>query len=148
MIMDSNQIRDALPHRYPFALVDRVVELVPGEYIVCYKNVTVNEPFFQGHFPVKPIMPGVLIIEAMAQAAGLLGIKSDRGRERNDRVVYLLAGVDNARFKRQVVPGDRLEFRATLGGSKRGIHKFVCEASVDGQMVASVELLVAEREVV
>lgn len=147
MIMDANQIAEALPHRYPFALVDRVVELVPNEYIVCYKNVTRNEPFFQGHFPVKPIMPGVLIIEAMAQAAGLLGIGSNDSREKNERVVYLLAGVDNARFKRQVVPGDRLDFRATLGSSKRGIHKFFCEASVDGVLVASVELLVAEREV-
>lgn len=151
MIMDSNQIKEYLPHRYPFLFIDRVTELVPNEYIVCYKNVSYNEPFFQGHFPIKPIMPGVLIIEAMAQAAGILGLRSreiNEGGERNPRVTYLLAGVDDARFKRQVVPGDRLEFRATLGGSKRGIYKFTCEASVDGQQVASVELLVAEREVV
>ncbi|MFZ5722580.1 MAG: 3-hydroxyacyl-ACP dehydratase FabZ [Pseudomonadota bacterium] len=150
-MMDSNQIKEYLPHRYPFLFIDRVVELVPDEYIVCYKNVSYNEPFFQGHFPIKPIMPGVLIVEAMAQAAGILGLRSRElreGGERNPRVTYLLAGVDNARFKRQVVPGDRLEFRATLGSSKRGIHKFTCEASVDGQQVASVELLVAEREVV
>lgn len=145
--MDSNEIKECLPHRYPFLFIDRVVELVPGDYILCYKNVSVNEPFFAGHFPIKPIMPGVLIVEAMAQAAGILGLKT-AGGERGARVTYLLCGVDNARFKRQVVPGDRLDFRATLGGSKRGIHKFSCEASVDGQLVASVDLLVAEREVV
>lgn len=151
MIMDSNQIKEYLPHRYPFLFIDRVTELVPDEYIVCYKNVSYNEPFFQGHFPIKPIMPGVLIVEAMAQAAGILGLRSRElreGGEKNPRVTYLLAGVDNARFKRQVGPGDRLEFRATLGGAKRGIYKFLCEASVDGQLAASVELLVAEREVV
>lgn len=147
MMMDSNEIKECLPQRYPFLFIDRVVELVPGDYIRCYKNISVNEPFFEGHFPIKPIMPGVLIIEAMAQAAGILGLKS-RGQARNERVTYLLCGVDNARFKRQVIPGDRLDFRATLGGSKRGIHKFCCEASVDGQLVASVDLLVAEREVV
>lgn len=151
MIMDSNQIKDYLPHRYPFLFIDRVVELVPNEYIVCWKNVSYNEPFFQGHFPIKPIMPGVLIVEAMAQAAGILGLRSRELNEAGKRpanVTYLLAGVDNARFKRQVVPGDRLEFRATLGSSKRGIYKFQCEASVDGELVASVDLLVAEREVV
>lgn len=151
MIMDTNDIKSYLPQRYPFLFVDRVVELVPDDYILCYKNVSCNEPFFQGHFPIKPIMPGVLLIEAMAQAAGILGLRSRElreGGEKNPRVTYLLAGVDNARFKRQVVPGDRVEFRATLGGGKRGIYKFYCEASVDGQQAASVELLVAEREVV
>lgn len=151
MIMDTNDIKECLPHRYPFLFIDRVVELVPNEYIVCYKNVTANEPFFNGHFPIKPIMPGVLIIEAMAQAAGILGLKTrqvQNPEERDPRVTYLLAGVDNARFKRQVIPGDRLDFRATLGSNKRGIYKFFCEASVDGQLVTSVELLVAERAVV
>lgn len=149
--MDTNDIKSYLPHRYPFLFIDRVVELVPDDYILCYKNVTCNEPCFQGHFPIKPIMPGVLLIEAMAQAAGILGLRSRElreGGEKNPRVTYLLAGVDNARFKRQVVPGDRVDFRARLGGGKRGIYKFFCEASVDGQQVASVELLVAEREVV
>lgn len=149
--MDSNQIMEYLPHRYPFLFIDRVVELVPDDYIVCHKSVSYNEPFFQGHFPIKPIMPGVLIVEAMAQAAGILGLRSRELREggkRSPRVTYLLAGVDDARFKRQVVPGDRLVFRATLGSNKRGIYKFHCEASVDGELVASVELLVAEREVV
>lgn len=151
MIMDTNDIKSYLPHRYPFLFIDRVVELAPDDYILCYKNVTCNEPYFQGHFPIKPIMPGVLLIEAMAQAAGILGLRSRElreGGEKNPRVTYLLVGVDNARFKRQVVPGDRVEFRATLGGGKRGIYKFYCEASVDGQQAASVELLVAEREVV
>lgn len=152
MIMDSNEIKSYLPHRYPFLLVDRVVELVPDDYIRAYKNVTVNEQFFEGHFPIKPIMPGVLIIEAMAQAAGILGLRSRELRHpeegRNPRVTYLLCGADNARFKRQVIPGDRLDFYARLGGGKRGIYRFLCEASVEGQMVASVDLLVAEREVV
>lgn len=151
VVMDSNQIKEYLPHRYPFLFIDRVVELVPDEYIVCHKCVTFNEPHFQGHFPIKPIMPGVLLVEAMAQAAGILGLRSRElreGGERNPRVTYLLAGVDDARFKRQVVPGDRIEFRATLGGSKRGIYRFHCEAKVDGELAASVELLVAEREVV
>ncbi len=147
MVMDSNEIKKYLPHRYPFLFIDRVVELVPGDYIRCYKSISVNEPFFEGHFPIKPIMPGVLIIEAMAQAAGILGLKSTE-HVRNARVTYLLCGVDNARFRRQVIPGDRLDFRATLGGSKRGIHKFYCEASVDGELAVSVDLLVAEREVV
>ncbi len=148
MIMDTNEIKECLPHRYPFLLIDRVVELVPNDYILCYKNVTCNEPFFQGHFPIKAIMPGVLIIEAMAQSVGILGLKSAVARAHNERVTYLLAGVDNARFKRQVIPGDRLDLHGRLGGSKRGIYKFFCTASVDGQQVAAVDLLVAEREVV
>lgn len=151
VVMDSNQIKEYLPHRYPFLFIDRVVELVPDEHIVCHKCVTFNEPHFQGHFPIKPIMPGVLLIEAMAQAAGILGLRSRElreGGERNPRVTYLLAGVDDARFKRQVVPGDTVVLRATLGGGKRGIFKFHCEAMVDGELAASVELLVAEREVV
>lgn len=151
MVMDSNEIKRYLPHRYPFLLVDRVTELVPEKYIRAYKNVTANEEFFQGHFPIKAIMPGVLIIEAMAQAAGILGLRSHElrpGSETNPRLTYLLCGVDNSRFKRQVIPGDRLELHAQFRGSKRGIHRFECEAFVDGQQVAHVELLVAEREVV
>ena len=145
------QIAAMLPHRYPFLLIDRVTAFEHGTRVTVLKNITFNEPFFQGHFPGHPVMPGVLIIEAMAQAAGILGLKTRQvhnPEERDPRVTYLLAGVDNARFKRQVIPGDRLDFRATLGSSKRGIYKFFCEASVDGQLVTSVELLVAERQVV
>lgn len=144
--MDVVEIKRCLPHRYPFLLIDRVTELVPGSHVVGYKNVTANEDFFQGHFPAKPVMPGALVIEAMAQAAGVLGFKTAE-RETVDGLIYLLCGIDGVRFKRPVVPGDRLELRARIITEKRRIWKFACEALVDGELAASAEILVAERDV-
>ncbi|MCC1495555.1 3-hydroxyacyl-ACP dehydratase FabZ [Alcanivorax sp. 1008] len=141
--MDINQIREYLPHRYPFLLVDRVVEIEPGVSIEALKNVSVNEPFFNGHFPQQPIMPGVLIIEALAQAAGVLGFVTE-DRRPDDGYMYVLCGVDKARFKRQVVPGDQLHLKASYIAVKRNILKFSGEARVDGQLVASAEFMVAE----
>ncbi|MBV1788818.1 3-hydroxyacyl-ACP dehydratase FabZ [Marinobacterium sp. D7] len=146
MMMDVKEIREYLPHRYPFLLVDRVVELSPGESIVAYKNVTVNEPFFNGHFPDHPVMPGVLIIEAMAQAAGILGFKT-MDKTPQDGSIYYFVGADNVRFKRPVVPGDRLQLEARIVSERRGIWKFEVQSSVDGEMVSSATILCADRKV-
>lgn len=143
--MQVTEIREYLPHRYPFLLVDRVEEIVLGESIVAYKNITVNEPFFNGHFPDYPIMPGVLITEAMAQAAGILGFKS-MGKKPADGSMYLFVGADKLRFKRQVIPGDKLVLEAKIISNKRGIWKFECQASVDGELAASATILCADRE--
>jgi len=145
-MMDVNEIRNYLPHRYPFLLVDRVVELTPGESIVAYKNVTVNEPFFNGHFPDHPVMPGVLIVEAMAQAAGILGFKT-MDKTPQDGSIYYFVGADNLRFKRPVVPGDRLQLEAKVLSEKRGIWKFEVKATVDGSAVSSATILCADRKV-
>lgn len=145
-MMDVKEIREYLPHRYPFLLVDRVVELVPGESIVAYKNVTVNEPFFNGHFPDHPVMPGVLIVEAMAQAAGILGFKTMDKRPQ-DGSIYYFVGADNLRFKRPVVPGDRLQLEAKVVSEKRGIWKFDVKATVEGDTVSSATILCADRKV-
>lgn len=145
-MMDVNEIRKYLPHRYPFLLVDRVVELVPGESIVAYKNVTVNEPFFNGHFPDHPVMPGVLIVEAMAQAAGILGFKT-MDKTPQDGSIYYFVGSDKLRFKRPVVPGDRLQLEAKIVSEKRGIWKFDVKATVDGDTVSSATILCADRKV-
>lgn len=142
--MDINQIREFLPHRYPFLLVDRVIKVDPGVSIEAVKNVSINEPFFNGHFPREPIMPGVLIVEALAQAAGVLGFVTENRRP-DDGYMYLLVGVDKARFKRQVVPGDQLILKASYITVKRNILKFSGEARVEGQLVASAEFLVAEK---
>ena len=146
MIMDVNEIRKYLPHRYPFLLVDRVVELVPGESIVAYKNVTVNEPFFNGHFPDHPVMPGVLIVEAMAQAAGILGFKT-MDKTPQDGSIYYFVGSDKLRFKRPVVPGDQLKLEASIVSEKRGIWKFDVRATVDGELASSATILCADRKV-
>tara|TARA_B110000977_G_scaffold117096_1_gene151252 strand:- start:149 stop:589 length:441 start_codon:yes stop_codon:yes gene_type:complete len=146
MVMDVKEIREYLPHRYPFLLVDRVTELNLGESIVAYKNVTVNEPFFNGHFPDHPVMPGVLILEAMAQAAGILGFKT-MDKTPQDGSIYYFVGSDKLRFKRPVVPGDKLQLEAAMMSEKRGIWKFECRASVDGQLVASATILCADRKV-
>jgi 3-hydroxyacyl-[acyl-carrier-protein] dehydratase len=146
MVMDVKEIREYLPHRYPFLLVDRVTELNLGESIVAYKNVTVNEPFFNGHFPDHPVMPGVLILEAMAQAAGILGFKT-MDKTPQDGSIYYFVGSDKLRFKRPVVPGDKLQLEAAIMSEKRGIWKFECRASVDGQLVASATILCADRKV-
>ena len=143
-MLDINEIREYLPHRYPFLLVDRVTELHIGESIVAYKNVSVNEEVFQGHFPNYPIFPGVLIVEAMAQAAGVLGFVTE-DKQPTDGVMYLLVGTDKARFKQKVVPGDTLHLFADFVVARRNILKFACRAEVDGKVVASAELLVAEQ---
>ncbi|MGD9602776.1 MAG: 3-hydroxyacyl-ACP dehydratase FabZ [Bradyrhizobium sp.] len=139
------QIFDILPHRYPFLLVDRVLECKPFESIKAIKNVTVTEPFFQGHFPGKPIMPGVLILEAMAQATGLLAFHSHQARSQNQNVYYLV-GVDKARFKRPVEPGDQLVLTAQMQRRIRGIYRFAAEAHVDGVLVSSAEFMTTEAE--
>ncbi|MDX1803299.1 MAG: 3-hydroxyacyl-ACP dehydratase FabZ [Alcanivorax sp.] len=146
MMMDIHEVREYLPHRYPFLLVDRVLNVEAGVHIEAIKNVTINEPFFNGHFPHDPIMPGVLIVEAMAQAAGILGFVTEN-KKPGDGYMYLLVGTDKARFKRQVVPGDRLHLHARFLTIKRNILKFSCEAKVDDKLVASAEMLVAEQRV-
>lgn len=138
-------VKEYLPQRYPFLLVDRVIELEPNKYIKAYKNVTTNEEFFQGHFPHKPIMPGVLIIEAMAQASGVLGFKSQEKKPR-DGYLYYFVGADGVRFKRPVVPGDQLILEAEILTVKRGIYKFDCKATVDGELASSATILCAERQ--
>lgn len=143
-MLDVLAIKELLPHRYPFLLVDRITEINPGKNIVGYKNVTVNEEFFNGHFPEKPIMPGMLILEAMAQVAGVLGFQST-GKRPSDGYIYLFVGADNIRFKRQVVPGDRLTLEAESLQTRRNIYKFSCRALVDGELAASAEILVAEQ---
>lgn len=145
-MMDINEIREYLPHRYPFLLVDRVAELdLEGKSIRAYKNVSVNEPFFNGHFPQHPIMPGVLIIEAMAQAAGILGFKMLDAKPA-DGTLYYFVGSDKLRFRQPVVPGDQLTLEAKFVSRKRQIWKFECQASVDGKSVCSAEIICAERE--
>ena len=144
-MMFIEDVKEYLPQRYPFLLVDRVLELEPNKYIKAYKNVTTNEEFFQGHFPNKPIMPGVLIIEAMAQASGVLGFKSQEKKPR-DGYLYYFVGADSVRFKKPVVPGDQLILEAEILAVKRGIYKFQCKATVDGEIVSSATILCAERQ--
>lgn len=144
--MDVVEIKKWLPHRYPFLLVDRVLELREGDYIRAYKNITNNEEVFNGHFPQAPIFPGVMIIEAMAQASGILGFKTI-GKTPQDGSVYLFAGADKVRFRRQVIPGDQLQLEATVISEKRGIWKFECEAKVEDQLAASATILCADRKI-
>ncbi len=140
--MGVEEIQRLLPHRYPMLLVDRVVELEKGVRILAYKNITINEEVFNGHFPAKPIFPGVLIIEAMAQTAGVLGFASV-DKQPDDERLYLFAGVDGVRFKRPVVPGDRLMMTAEIDSTKRNIWRFRCSASVDGLLVCEATILCA-----
>jgi 3-hydroxyacyl-[acyl-carrier-protein] dehydratase len=145
-IMDIHEILNHLPHRYPFLLIDRVVAFEPGKSLVGYKNVTINEPFFLGHFPQRPVMPGVLIMEALAQATGLLAFRTEeRQAERNS--LYYFVGIDKARFKRPVEPGDQLFLEVDLLRTKRGIWLFDTRAKVDGKVVATAEIMCTEREV-
>lgn len=143
-MMDVVEIRKYLPHRYPFLLVDRVVELTPGESIVAYKNLTVNEQFFEGHFPDQPVFPGVMLLEAMAQAAGILGFKT-MNKTPADGSIYYFVGSDKLRFKRPCVPGDRVMLRASIVSDRRGIWKFDVSADVDEQLCASATILCADR---
>jgi 3-hydroxyacyl-[acyl-carrier-protein] dehydratase len=146
MTMDIHQILKRLPHRYPFLLVDRVVEIEKGARIRALKNVTINEPFFGGHFPHRPVMPGVLILEAMAQAAALLSFASMDQDPGEDMVVYF-AGIDGARFKRPVEPGDQLILEASIDRVKAGIYKYKAKALVDGQLAAEAELMCTMRRI-
>jgi beta-hydroxyacyl-ACP dehydratase FabZ len=141
---DIQGIMELLPHRYPFLLVDRVIKLVPGEKIVALKNVTINEPFFQGHFPGKPIMPGVLIIEAMAQVGGLLAYESGSAENRN-RLIYFM-GMDKVRFRRPVEPGDQIIFEAKILKFRSRAAKMSGIATVDKELAAEAELLASFGE--
>lgn len=143
-MMDIDDIKQYLPHRYPFLLVDRVVELNLGESIVAYKNISFNEAWTQGHFPGKPIFPGVLTVEAMAQAAGILGFKT-MDKKPSDGSMYLFVGADKLRFKRPIIPGDRLMLRAEIVSNRRGIWKFDVSAHVDEKLCASATILCADR---
>jgi len=145
--MDIYEVLKYLPQRYPVLMIDRVKELEPGKRIVALKNVSANEPHFQGHFPGRPIMPGVLILEAMAQAAGVLVFSAEGAVQQNDRSVYYYVGIDNARFKKPVIPGDQLEIEVRLERALRGIGKFACVARVDGVTVAEATILCSVREV-
>jgi 3-hydroxyacyl-[acyl-carrier-protein] dehydratase len=146
MKMDIHEIMRHLPHRYPIILVDRVLEIEKGKRILALKNVSINEPVFMGHFPHYPVMPGVLIVEAMAQAAAILAFVSLEKPASKDSI-YLFAGIDGARFKRPVGPGDQLHLEAVLMREKNGIGKFSGKATVDGQLVAEAELLCAYRQI-
>lgn len=142
--VDIQEILKALPHRYPFLLVDKVLDYRPHEWLRAVKNVTMNEPFFQGHFPDHPVMPGVLILEAMAQASGVLNHLSAETKA-DDNPLYYLVKIDKARFTRTVLPGDQLILDVTLKRVLRRMALSTCEASVDGEVVASAEFLCAER---
>lgn len=144
-MMNVEEIREYLPHRYPFLLVDRVTEVEKGVAIVGYKNVSINEPFFNGHFPKKAVMPGVMIIEAMAQISGILGFVTV-GRKPSDGMIHYLAGTNKARFKRPVVPGDQLRIESRLISSKHGIWKFDCRALVGDEVACVAEVMSVERD--
>jgi 3-hydroxyacyl-[acyl-carrier-protein] dehydratase len=144
--MDIHHILKKLPHRYPILLVDRVLELEKGARIKALKNVTINEPFFMGHFPHRPVMPGVLMLEALAQAAAVLSFET-LGVEPDDKTVYYFAGIDAARFKRPVEPGDQLILDVTLDRMKAGIFKFTGKASVGADVAAEAELMCTMRKI-
>jgi len=145
-MLDIHQILAKLPHRYPFLMVDRVLEIESGKRILALKNVSVNEPYFMGHFPRRPVMPGVMMLEAMAQAAALLSFES-MGVELDDDSVYYFAGIDGARFKRPVEPGDQLMLDVTLDRVKVGIYKFSGKASVAGELAAEAQLTCTMRKI-
>ena len=142
--LNINEILEYLPHRYPFLLVDRVLDYEPGKRLTAIKNVSVNEPFFPGHFPSRPVFPGVLIMEALAQATGILAFVTN-GTKPDGTSLYYFAGIDNARFKQPVEPGDQLTLQVELVKQRRNIWKFNGEALVDGKVVASAELMCAEQ---
>lgn len=144
-IKTITDIFEYLPHRYPFLLIDRVTDLTKSESIKGYKNVTVNEEMFNGHFPGQPIMPGVLILESMAQISGILAFESRGGRPA-DGTNYLFGGVEKAKFRRQVIPGDRLEIHSSIVAERKIMMKFDCEAYVDGQLACSATLSIVEQK--
>ena len=144
MELDISKVMELLPHRYPFLLIDRVVEFEQGKSLSAIKNVSINEPFFQGHFPGQPIMPGVLILEALAQATGLLAF-TEMGDAHKSKL-YLLVGIDKSRFRGQVVPGDQLALSILLKRTMRGIGIFQCQAHVDGELVAEAEMMCSAQE--
>ena len=145
-MMDIHQIIKKLPHRYPFLLVDRVVEFEKDVRIKALKNVTINEPFFNGHFPNRPVMPGVLMLEALAQASALLSFSSE-GEESNGERLYYFVGIDGARFKRVVEPGDQLILESTITRKKAGIYKYTTRATVAGELAVEAELMCTVRAV-
>ena len=138
------EIQQYLPHRYPMLFLDRVTELEVGHYVKGYKNITTNEPFFRGHFPGKEVMPGVLIVEAMAQVSGILGFKT-MNKTPEEGSIYYFVGADNLRFKRPAVPGDKLVLESTVLTNKKGVWKFDCVASVKNELVAKATILCADR---
>lgn len=142
---DINEIQHILPHRYPFALIDRVISYVPGKSLHAIKNITMNEPVFMGHFPGNPIFPGVLLLEAMAQATGLLGFKMMENVDKDE--IYLFAGIDKARFKKPVIPGDQVHFHVNFEKERRGVWKFTGVAEVEGKVAATADLMCARRNV-
>ncbi|MDP1707472.1 MAG: 3-hydroxyacyl-ACP dehydratase FabZ [Gammaproteobacteria bacterium] len=144
--MDIHEVLQYLPHRYPFLLIDRVLECTPGESLTAVKNVTVNEPYFQGHFPHRPVMPGVMILEAMAQATGILAFRTTQTRP-SEHLLYYLVGIDDARFKQPVEPGDQLIIEVRTERNMRGLWKFSAEAKVEGKLVANANLMCARKEV-
>ena len=144
MELDISKVMELLPHRYPFLLIDRVVEIEQGKSLSAIKNVTINEPFFQGHFPHQPIMPGVLILEAMAQATGLLAF-TEMGEAYKSKL-YVLVGIDKSRFRGQVVPGDQLVLNISLKRNMRGIGMYKCQALVDGEVVAEAEMMCSAQD--
>lgn len=144
--IDAIDILKLLPHRYPFILVDRILSYEPMQNLVAIKNVTLNEPFFTGHFPENPVMPGVLIVEAMAQACGLLSNLSMTPQE-GYQMFHLFAGIDNVRFKQKVIPGDQLRFEVEMTGRKRDVWKMHVKALVDGKLACSGDLMSALKEV-
>lgn len=143
--MDIHDVLRQLPHRYPFLLVDRVIDCTPGESLTAVKNVTYNEPFFPGHFPQRPVMPGVMILESMAQATGLLAFATF-GHPPPDNVLYYLVGIDRARFKRPVEPGDQLLLKVKLARAIRGVWRFAGKAEVDGVTAAEAEFMCASKD--
>ena len=145
-LMDIHQILEHLPHRYPFVLVDRVLEIEPGNKIKAVKNVSINEPFFPGHFPHHPVMPGVLIVEALAQAAAILSFKTGNFMPSDDSVYYF-AGIDKARFKKPVSPGDQLILEVSIDRILKGIWKYNCSASVDGKLVAEADIMCILKDI-
>ncbi|MEO1917390.1 3-hydroxyacyl-ACP dehydratase FabZ [Candidatus Thioglobus sp.] len=144
MEMNIQDVKNYLPHRYPFLLIDRVLEIEIGKSLVAIKNVTFNEPQFTGHFPEQPIMPGVMIVEALAQATGILAFKSEVGKP-IDGQIYMLVGIDKVRFKRVVEPGDQIRLEVEVMVVKRGIWKFKCRASVEDQTVTTAELMCTQK---
>ena len=145
-MMDIHQILKKLPHRYPILLVDRVVEFEPGKYIKALKNVTINEPYFMGHFPHRPVMPGVLMLEALAQASAILGFTSSNA-EVDDDAVYYFVGIDGARFKRPVEPGDQLTLWVELERARAGIYKFKAKAMVGEELAVEATLMCTMRRI-